>query len=168
MTAVQQERAPARAPRPAPKQQPKARPPLRVVEPERPARRAVDPRRRARLMTAIVVLVVVGSLFGLVASHVVLTQGQFRLEQLEQQSADAQARYERLRLQVAQLESPERIVAAAQERLGMVPPPGVTYLSPTGVEDGASQQEEQPQAAADGLAAGAEDWSTIKRHLARP
>jgi cell division protein FtsL len=111
------------------------------------------------------VLFVIAALFGLVASHVVLTQGQFRLEQLEKQAAEEQARFERLRLQVAQLESPERIVAAAQERLGMVPPPGVKYLSPVGAVDGTEG------AAAEGgederLAAGEADWTTVKRHLA--
>ena len=159
MTATQVERAPRRAPAPAPSS-PKARPPLRVVR-EEETRRAVDRRRRARILTALTVCIVVASLFGLVASHVVLTQGQFRLERLEAKAAEEQARFERLRLQVAQLESPERVVAAAQERLGMVPPPGVKYLSPVGAVDG-------PSAAApvdDSLAAG-DDWTTVKRHLA--
>jgi cell division protein FtsL len=71
-------------------------------------------------------------LFGLAGVHVLLTEGQFRLERLQTQSDDAQAQYVRLRLEVAQLESPERIVAAAQERLGMVPPTALTYLTPTG------------------------------------
>ena len=162
MTATQAQRvaAPRRAPAPAPK----ARPPLRVV-PTDQARPGVDRRRRARLVTGLTVLFVIAALFGLVASHVVLTQGQFRLEQLEKQAAEEQARFERLRLQVAQLESPERIVAAAQERLGMVPPPGVKYLSPVGAVDGTEG------AAAEGgederLAAGEADWTTVKRHLA--
>jgi cell division protein FtsL len=163
MTATQVQRAPRRAPAPAPAPPPpppKARPPLRVVRPEE-TRRAVDRRRRARVLTALAVVFVVASLFGLVSSHVVLTQGQFRLEQLERKAADEQARFERLRLQVAQLESPERIVAAAQERLGMVPPPGVKYLSPVGPADGSAPA----RPADDSLAAG-EDWTTVKRHLA--
>src|SRR6202040_2624963 len=73
-----------------------------------------------------------GMLFGLAAVHVLLTEGQFRLQRLQRQSDDAQAQYVRLRLEVAQLESPQRIVAAAQERLGMVPPTALTYLTPTG------------------------------------
>jgi cell division protein FtsL len=162
MTATQVQRAPRRAPTPAPvpSPKPKGRPPLRVVGEEEP-RRTVDRRRRARLLTGLTVFVVVGGLFGLVASHVVLTQGQFRLEQVEKKAADEQARFERLRLQVAQLESPERVVAAAQERLGMVPPPGVKYLSPVGTVDGSSAAA----TAEDSLAAG-HDWTTVKRHLA--
>lgn len=168
MTATQSRRAaaastaparrPAQAPAPAPAR--KQRPPLRVVTPEETRR--VDRRKRARLRIAVAVFVVVGGLFGLVASHVVLTQGQFRLQQLEKKAADSQARYERLRLQVAELESPERIVAAAQERLGMVAPPGVKYLSPTGVAERSSG------APADGNreTATAPDWTDVKPHLA--
>ena len=105
------------------------RPPLRVVRPGElsPARR----RRRARLVVVGAGLLVSAGLFGLVAFHVLLTQGQFRLDRLDAHVADAQAANERLRLQVAQLSSPSRIVAAAQERLGMVPPPSVKYLAPT-------------------------------------
>ena len=40
----------------------------------------------------------------------------------------AQAENQRLRLDVARLESPSRIVAEAQARLGMVPPAVVIYL----------------------------------------
>jgi cell division protein FtsL len=89
-------------------------------------------RRRARLMTAIGVVVASAMLFGLAGVHVLLTEGQFRLQRLQRQSDDAQGQYVRLRLEVAQLESPQRIVATAQERLGMVPPTALTYLTPTG------------------------------------
>lgn len=166
MTATQSRRAPAasaapaRRPAPAPAPARKLRPPLRVVTPEETRR--VDRRKRARLRIAVAVFVVVGGLFGLVASHVVLTQGQFRLQQLEKKAAESQARYERLRLQVAELESPERIVAAAQERLGMVPPPGVKYLSPSGVA-------ERPSSASEGNAgqtATSPAWTEVKPHLA--
>jgi cell division protein FtsL len=78
------------------------------------------------------VLLACGIVFALAGVHVLLTQGQFRLERLQRQDADAQAQYVRLRLEVAQLESPGRIVAEAQERLGMVPPNAVTYLTPSG------------------------------------
>lgn len=103
------------------------------------------------------------SLFGLVASHVMLTQGQFRLDVLRARAASEQSRYERLRLKVAELESPSRIVAAAQERLGMVPPPSVTYLSPTGaVSAPADGSDDRDQ----GSAAEEDDYSRVKRSLA--
>ena len=145
---------PAPAPVPAPE-----RPPLRVVG---PAHRSVAARRaRARVLGVLVLGVVAAALFGLVTSHVALTQGQFRLHTLREKAEAEQARYERLRLQVAELESPARVVAVAQERLGMVPPPGVTYLSPAGPVSGAGDDTEPGQEAAT-----TDDWSTVKRQLA--
>lgn len=76
------------------------------------------------------VLVVIG-LFALAASHAMLASGQARLDDLNREVDDAQARYQSLRLDIAELEAPDRIVREAQERLGMVPPPDVTYLSPS-------------------------------------
>ena len=52
------------------------------------------------------------------------------VDRLEAQVTAAQAENQRLRLDVARLESPARIVAEAQARLGMVPPPAVVYLPP--------------------------------------
>ena len=155
------------------------RPPLRVVRPEEAARRSR--RRRARLVAVSSVLLVGLSLFGVVVAHVVLTQNQFELQKVKRQAAEEQARYERLRLQVAELESPSRIVAAAQERLGMVPPPSVKYLTPkadaaapaippgaAGTRPaGAGMQAAAGDTADDG-ADGEEamnDWSTVKRQL---
>lgn len=160
MTAILPESGARRAPMPAPAAAPRpaeAKPSLRVVDPtyRSPAQR----RARARVMGVLVVIVIAAALFGLVASHVALTQGQFRLEAMRNKAEDEQARYERLRLQVAGLESPGRIVAAAQERLGMVPPPGITYLSPVGPVSGTAEPADRAQAAT-------EDWSTVKRQLA--
>jgi cell division protein FtsL len=131
--------------------------------------RAWGRQRRTRLITLTSLFLVAAGLFGLVVSHVALTQGQFQLERLERDAADQEARYERLRLEVARLESPERIVAAAQERLGMVPPPEVKYLSPT-----TAVPAKKPDAVATGKgvaasakpAASSSDWSTVKRELA--
>jgi cell division protein FtsL len=94
------------------------------------------------------------AVFGVVAAHVVLTQRQFRLDALETKAADAEARYERLRLEVAQLEAPERVVAAAQQ-LGMVPPATVTYVAST---------RPSTRPATDQAPAG--EWATVKSHLA--
>ena len=137
---------------------------LQVVGARR-ASEAAGRARRRRLVAASLALVVAASLLALVASHAALAQGQFRLEKLQRQAAEEQAHYERLRLQVAQLEAPSRVVAAAQQRLGMVPPPGVTYLSPTGASTGQpgramAQKDDQRESATD-------DWSNVKRQLAR-
>ena len=145
--------------------------------------------RRARILVGSALLVVVASLLGLVAWHVSLAQGQFRLEQLRSRAAAEQDRYERLRLHAAELESPSRIVSAAHERLGMVPPPSVTYLSPPGRPSGqAVGQAAAGKVAAGKVAAGkvaagkvaagkvpaprgepdtGDDWSSVKRQLTR-
>jgi cell division protein FtsL len=114
--------------RPAPT--PRPRPDLRLVDPNELSPRIR--RRRAAVAGVGLLVLVFGVLFALAASQAILAQNQQRLDRLEDDVADAQARYQRLRLHVAELESPGRIVRAAQERLGMVPPPGTTYLSPSG------------------------------------
>jgi cell division protein FtsL len=96
------------------------------------------------------------AVFGVVAAHVLLTQRQFRLDALERKAATEEATYERLRLEVAQLEAPERIVAAAQQ-LGMVPPANVTYVSST---------RPTPAATANDAPAPEDQWATVKSHLA--
>lgn len=145
------------------------RPPLRVVRTAELTARGR--RRRARLLLICGLSIVSALLLGMVAFQVVLTQDQTRLDELEKQAAVEQDRYERLRLEVAQLESPERVVAAAQERLGMVPPATVTYLSP----QGASAEGKDAADRRSGFAADAgppasppatSDWSQVKPHLA--
>ena len=66
-------------------------------------------------------------MFGLVLVHVELTANEQRLTALQTQAQAAQQANVRLRLQVAQLASPSRIVSRAQQ-LGMVPPPSILYL----------------------------------------
>jgi cell division protein FtsL len=70
--------------------------------------------------------------FGLVVAQTALVQGQQRLDDAQDRIAEATERQQELRLQVAQLEAPDRVVAAATD-LGMVPPEGVTYLTPSGL-----------------------------------
>lgn len=146
--------APATAPlRPA---QPAPRPGLRVVEPGELTPEARLRRHRRRVFIAGTIAVV--SLFALVVFHAVLTQNQFELERLREQANAEQARFDRLRLQVAELESPARVVAAAHE-LGMVQPPEVRYLAPT-------RPAASPADDGEPVEAGAEGWSAVKPHLA--
>lgn len=154
---------PARRPtRPAPEH-------LRVVDPQRRTRRAA--RARLRLLVVGVCLVVVGSLFGVVAFHALLVSGQTSLDRLNRAVAEEEARYQQLRLEVAGLESPGRIMAAAQERLGMVPPPEVTYLSPSGAVAGELAMSGPDVAGADDNEASEtgsgslRPWATVKPYL---
>ena len=112
--------------RPAPRQvaTPRTRSDLRVAPRPRTAAR-----RRRLLLTVVTTLTIVLA-FGVAASQVVVAQNQARLDKLDQRATDAKTSYEKLRYQVAQLESPERVVAAAKDRLGMIEPARVTYVAP--------------------------------------
>lgn len=132
---------------------PTQRPNLRVVPPNTLSRRGRQ--RRARRFGLVLSTILVTAVFGVVGAHVALTQYQFRLENLQREAAKEETRYEKLRFQVAQLESPDRIVAAAQE-LGMVPPAAVTYLAST----------QSTPAGAPAAKAPSGEWATVKSHLA--
>ncbi len=127
---------------------PPARPAPRTPRPSRPPLRVVEPRRRLRTGPTVVVGAVLAFAiaFAVVVFQAQLVQGQRHLDDLGSRIDQAADDYRRLRWDVAELESPERIVDAAGA-LGMVPPPGVTYLTPSGtvVVDGA----EDPVAATD-------------------
>lgn len=140
--------------------------PLRVVEPVKltPAQR----RRRARalLLAAATLFVVVA--FGLVYFHVVLAQRQFALNRLDTSVQNERATYERLRLQVAELGSPQHIISTAVGQLGMRQPASVNYLTPTPASaSAAAAYNDPPSGLAAGVApAGDADWPLIKSQLA--
>ena len=101
--------------------------------PRRHLRLALPPRRSLRLSPRVgVVLTVVGfvALFGVAVCHALLIQNQASVDELDRRVATEQARYEKLRLQVAELESPQRIMSEAQEDLGMVPAGETVWLTP--------------------------------------
>jgi cell division protein FtsL len=82
------------------------------------------------VLTGLLVAGVCAGLFAIVVLRVMLAQGQVQVDRL-QASVDTQtAAQQQLSLQVAQLEAPAQIVAAARSRLGMVTPSSVTYLAP--------------------------------------
>ena len=143
--------APQRLPvrRPAPRH-------LRVVERDR-SRRLPSP----AVLTVLGAAVLFAMLFALAAFHTVLVSGQERLDRLETRVAEQQDRYQRLRLSVAQLESPQRIVAEAAGRLGMVPAPATTYLTPSGAA-GADVAAATAGNEAPAEEAGGSDWAEVK------
>jgi hypothetical protein len=126
-------------------------------------RTATAKRRRARLLVAVTVAVFAAMVFGLVGVHVILAQNQLRLDRLNAEAAADQVSYERLRLQVAQLESPARIVQDANN-LGMVMPPGVTYLMPP--TPATPQASPSGPAATTTAPATSSDWPEVKPELA--
>jgi cell division protein FtsL len=162
---------------PSPEDETEARPRyLKVVEPGlTPAQR----RRRARI--AMVASIGVASIIGLalVYLHVVLAQRQFALNNLNTSVQQAQARYQDLRLQVAELGSPQHVISMAEGQLGMVQPNNVKYLIPqtsgTGLAGAATgARGTAPLGVAGGTTvrspgqapSGDADWPTIKSQLA--
>ncbi len=146
---------------------------LRLVR-ERARRRANG---RRLLVSAGIALLGVFCL-GLVTLHVLIAENQFTLDRLTQTAATEQASYEKLRLQVAQLEAPARIVSDAEGRLGLGQPGSVTYLPATNsraTQDGGTAPagpgpagpEAAGSASAGSVAApqGDADWPSIKSYL---
>lgn len=139
MTAV----VPARGARPAPGHleagpAPARRPELRRSQHLRPVER---PRpKRSPLVPALVgVGIVVLALLGLAVMHALLIGGQVRLDAMRSDVASETEAIRRLELRVAELESPDRVLEAARDRLGMVQPTEVGYLLPVSVEDPAAE-----------------------------
>jgi cell division protein FtsL len=100
---------------------------LRVVPPSRRARPALRLTPRAGVLLTILLFV---ALFGVAVSHALLIEGQAKVDDLDQQVAAEQARYEELRREVAELEAPQRILGEATGKLGMVPAGSPVWLSP--------------------------------------
>ena len=115
----------------APLEEVPRRPPLRVV-PEPAAARKL---RRVRLGTAIAFLAALFGLFGVVGLHVLLAQGQGDVQRLSSHVAEQEEAQRRLRLEVAELEAPAKVVATARVRLGMVSPSTVVPLQPATLAD---------------------------------
>ena len=105
----------------APREERETRPALGLVEAQRS-------RRRLRIAGAATVTLVFGSMLGLAVFHSVLVQGQLQLDRLDGQITTQQERQTSLRLQVAQLGAPARIIIAAGQQ-GMVPPDDRKFLA---------------------------------------
>ena len=97
------------------------------------------PRLGAWLVLTVVVL---AAFFLLIYSRIALDRSAFVLEEISRQTAVEETRYWELRLESARLQSPERIVARAQE-MGMVYPDQVETLEVAGVESAAFGAEER-------------------------
>jgi cell division protein FtsL len=137
----------ARSPRPSRDAQ------LRVV----PKPRARSARQSRRALVTVCVVLTVALAFGVVASQVIVAQNQNRLDKLNRRLDTAQTRYERLRYQLAELESRERVVATAHERLGMVEPTKVNFVAPVATNNNAAEETEVTDAP---------DWRLVKAELA--
>ena len=91
------------------------------------------PRRRTiGMVVGALCAVIFFGLLGLTAVQVTLAQNQQQLDRVNREVQDARDYYDRLRLAVARLQSPDYIVPTATDRLGMVPATAPVYLTPTG------------------------------------
>jgi cell division protein FtsL len=155
------------APRPERRPAPAARPHLRVVQPGERTLRRLTP-FGGIVLTALLFAV----LAALAGAHTLIAQGQIRLDDLDQQVQEQQARYQQLRKDVAEAESPERIVAAAEAQ-GMVAPSDLVYLQPP-TDEGARALADADTAAdgraqdQDGDEETASSWGTVKPLLEAP
>jgi cell division protein FtsL len=103
-------------------------PHLEVVEP------AVRRRSGWRVGT-IAGLVLFLALFAIAGAQALIVQQQRHIDELSGQITDAQARAEDLEIELAELQSPQRITSEAASHLGMVPGPTPVYLQPREGDD---------------------------------
>jgi cell division protein FtsL len=159
---------------PAPRRAPEPRPNhLRVVAPSEKARRRLSP------ATGVVLTgLMFATLFAIAIAHALLVQAQVKLDGLDSKLSVEQARYHVLRERVAEMESPPRVVAAAQQ-LGMVAPDDLVYLQPEVSQPAPSPQPTVPPGAgtatqtngagdADLATDAGSDWSMMKPLLEAP
>lgn len=76
----------------------------------------------------VAIVVVFGSLLGTVVVQTFIVQNRVTLDAVNNDLADAREQNQQLRLQVIELEAPERILETAVTRLGMIRPDERTYL----------------------------------------
>jgi len=94
----------------------------------RQARREASRRPRRRTAESISAVLVLGSLLAVVVGHAALAQGQLRLSGAQASLSTEQTRHRQEMLSVAQLETPARIAAEAQQQFHMVRPAQVSQL----------------------------------------
>jgi cell division protein FtsL len=100
-------------------------------------------RRRSRLRLLLLIAVVaVGAFFLLISSRIALDRTAFVREDLEAQIEAEEARYWELRLEVARLQSPERITSLATD-MGLVYPDDVRTVSVPGLGEPGPGVEER-------------------------
>jgi cell division protein FtsB len=102
---------------------------VEVDAPTRPDLRVVPPRRPTGAIVAVCLVLVFGVLLATAALNTVLVSGQRDLDRIEAEIREGEQQNQALELQVAEMESPAAIIAAA-ERQGMVEPDEVIWLTP--------------------------------------
>jgi cell division protein FtsL len=111
-----------------------------------PRRRSAAPRptrRRRRVPFLLFSLVMVAAtVVGLVSAQAMVAQDSFRIADLSAKAERLEGSYGRLRLEVAELSAPDRIVAAAR-KAGLVLPEEVEILRLPQVADGSDDSDSE-------------------------
>jgi hypothetical protein len=149
---------PGRAPAPARREH------LRIVQPNERTTRRLTP-----LAGAVLTGIVFAVLFAVAGAHSLIAQGQIRLDALDTQVRAEQARYQVLAKNVAAMESPGRIVAAAEAQ-GMVAPQDLVYLQPDTAAHPSSNLGTTDASGGRSISATPPptSWSTVKPMLEAP
>ena len=121
---------------PAPTSAERRRARLRLVDPQVLVRRAG--RRQSRILLGVSACVVAAALLVVAAANSLIVSQQIRLDNVRSEVATALSQEQNLQFQKATLESPARILAIAEHRLGMVAPKSVTYLTPVAPSGGSA------------------------------
>jgi hypothetical protein len=74
-------------------------------------------------------------LFAIAAAQTLIISEQAHIDRVNNRIAEAETRAELLRVELAQLQSPQNITAAATTKLGMIPSPTPVYLQPKMTDD---------------------------------
>ena len=94
----------------------------------RPDLRVVQPQPRTWPYLVVVVLLVVGGVFGVLTLSALAAESAFAARELSSEIDALSVRYDELTAEVAHLESPERIRSVAMTQLGMVQAEGQAFL----------------------------------------
>ena len=94
-----------------------------------------SPRKKLRIATVALSMLATVLLFGLVGFQALIVSNQNTIDEINAAIDTATRTNQRLRLEVGELESPERVRLIAISILGMVEPDTVTYLEPISVDE---------------------------------
>ena len=101
------------------------------------------PARRPRWGAwVLLVVVLTAAFFSLIYSRIALDRSAFVLQEVSRQMEAEEARYWQLRLQADELQSPERVVARAQE-MGLIYPESVQTIAVPGMGSPGTGAEER-------------------------
>lgn len=75
------------------------------------------------------------ALFAIAGAHTLIVQQQRHIDDVNSRITEAEDRAEALKVELAELQSPERIVQEARDHLGMVQAPTPVYLQPKADDD---------------------------------